>query len=140
MIKKYNVTVNGVLYEVMVEETTGDINTPEPKAQAEPVKAPPVARQEAPAAEPQQPTPAADEKSAAQSSPGGYKINAPMPGAIIKINVEVGMSIKKDDVLCILEAMKMENEIFAPRDGVVASVKITQGTTVNTGDLLFTLN
>lgn len=63
-----------------------------------------------------------------------------MPGNILKVNVSVGQSVGQGDVLVVLEAMKMENEIMAPRDGVVASVNVTKGASVNTGDLLVSLN
>jgi biotin carboxyl carrier protein len=63
-----------------------------------------------------------------------------MPGNINDVKVAAGQNVKKGDVLVILEAMKMENEIMAPRDGVVASVNVTKGATVNTGDLLLSLN
>ena len=63
-----------------------------------------------------------------------------MPGNIIKVNVKSGDSVKKGDVLCILEAMKMENEICAPSDGVVAGVNVSQGASVQTDDVLLSLN
>ena len=63
-----------------------------------------------------------------------------MPGNIIDVKVSNGQSVKKGDVLVILEAMKMENEIMAPRDGAVASVNVTKGATVNTGDVLLSLS
>ena len=63
-----------------------------------------------------------------------------MPGTINAVNVSAGQAVKKGDVLCILEAMKMENEIMAPRDGVVASVNVTKGATVASGDVLLSLN
>ena len=63
-----------------------------------------------------------------------------MPGTINAVKVANGQSVKKGDVLVILEAMKMENEIMAPRDGVVASVNVTKGASVNTGDVLVSLN
>ena len=63
-----------------------------------------------------------------------------MPGNIMKVNFKVGDSVKRGDVLCILEAMKMENEICAPADGTVASVDVAQGATVATDALLMTLN
>jgi glutaconyl-CoA decarboxylase len=68
----------------------------------------------------------------------GTKINAPLPGNILKVVAKVGDAIKKGDVLCILEAMKMENEIMAPADGKV-TYAINAGVTVNTGDLLFVI-
>ena len=63
-----------------------------------------------------------------------------MPGNINDVKVSQGQAVKKGDVLVILEAMKMENEIMAPRDGVVASVNVAKGATVNSGDLLLSLN
>jgi biotin carboxyl carrier protein len=63
-----------------------------------------------------------------------------MPGTILDIKVAVGASVKKGDVLCVLEAMKMENDIPAPADGVVASVNVQKGASVNSGDVLITLN
>ena len=63
-----------------------------------------------------------------------------MPGTINAVKVSAGQAVKKGDVLVILEAMKMENEIMAPCDGTVASVNVSQGATVNTGDLLVSLN
>ena len=76
----------------------------------------------------------------AAGSAGGVKLEAPMPGTVLKINVKVGDSVKKGDTVLILEAMKMENEIAAPADGVIASVNVAQGASVNTGDVLATLN
>jgi biotin carboxyl carrier protein len=63
-----------------------------------------------------------------------------MPGTIIDVKVKAGDPVKTGDLLCILEAMKMENEILAPSDGVVASVNTSKGATVNSGDVLFSLN
>ena len=70
---------------------------------------------------------------------GGQAINAPMPGTILKVNVQNGQAVKKGDVLMILEAMKMENEIMAPCDGTVAGVAVAQGATVDSGAVLCTL-
>ena len=58
----------------------------------------------------------------------------------MKVNVKVGDAVKKGDTLCVLEAMKMENDIKASRDGVIAAVHVNQGATVNTGDLLVSLS
>jgi biotin carboxyl carrier protein len=63
-----------------------------------------------------------------------------MPGTILKVNASVGQAVKKGDVLCVLEAMKMENDICAPEDGTVASVNVQKGASVNTDDVLVTLN
>ena len=63
-----------------------------------------------------------------------------MPGNVLKMNVSVGDSVKRGDILCILEAMKMENEISAPQDGKVASINVSQGASVDTGDIIMTLS
>ena len=63
----------------------------------------------------------------------GEPVNAPMPGNILKVNVTAGQAVKSGDVLCILEAMKMENEIMAPKDGTVTQVLVSKGNTVDTG-------
>ena len=133
-MKTYNITVNGVTYAVQVEEV-GTVSTPV----AAPVAAAPVA---APAAAPA-PTPAAAPAPTAPKatgSAGAVAIKAPMPGNIIKVNVKVGAAVKKGDVLVVLEAMKMENDVCAPQDGVVASVEVAQGATVETDAVLVTLN
>lgn len=124
-MKKYNVTVNGVVYEVEVEEVgaiaSAPVAAPAPAASVAPPKVAP-----APAA-----------KTAAS---GAVAVKAPMPGNILKVNVKAGDAVKKGDVLCILEAMKMENEICAPADGTVAGVNVSQGATVQTDDVLLSLN
>ena len=123
-MKTYNITVNGVTYVVDVEEVS---------ASAAPAAAPaPVAAPVAPKAAPVAPK--------AAGKAGAVAVKAPMPGNIMKVNVKVGDAVKKGDVLCILEAMKMENEIFAPADGTVASVEVAQGATVATDAVLVTLN
>ena len=114
-MKKYRVNVNGTIYEVELEEITG---------------AAPAASVAAPAAAP---APAA-------SPAGGEKVCAPMPGNILDVKVAAGASVKAGDVLVILEAMKMENEIVAPQDGTVASVNVNKGDTVNSGDVLVSMN
>ena len=124
-MKKYNSTVNGNTYEVFVEEADA---TAAPAPVAAPVSAP------APAAV----KPAA--KPAAPAAAGAVKATAPMPGTILDVKVSVGQSVKKGDTLCVLEAMKMENDIPAPQDGVVASVEVAQGATVETDAVLVTLN
>ena len=117
-MKKYNVTVNGTAYEITLEVVD-----------AAEVKAAP-ATQAAPAA----PAPAAAPAPVANAN--GETVNAPMPGNILAVNVQNGASVKKGDVLMILEAMKMENEIMAPCDGTVASVNVQKGSTVETGAVL----
>ncbi len=119
-MKKYNVTVNGTAYEITLEAVD-----------AADVKAAPAA---APAPKPE--TQAAPAPVAAPVSADGEKISAPMPGNILSVNVQNGASVKKGDVLMILEAMKMENEIMSPCDGTIASVNVTKGSTVETGEVL----
>ena len=121
-MKRYSVTVNGVVYDVAVEEIDGA---------AAPVAAAPVA---APVAAP------APKAAAPKASAGAVSVKAPMPGNIMKINVKAGQAVKKGDVLIVLEAMKMENDICAPDDGTVASVEVSQGATVETDAVLVTLN
>ena len=124
-MKYYNITVNGVAYSVSVEETA---------AGAAPVAAAPAAPK-APAA------PAAAPKAAAPAgASGAVSVKAPMPGNILDVKVAAGASVKAGDVLVILEAMKMENEIVAPQDGTVASINVNKGDTVNSGDVLVSMN
>ena len=128
-MRRFNVTVNGVSYDVVVEEVGGA------PAQA-PVAAAPVA---APVAAPA-PTAAPAPKAAPAGKAGAVAVKAPMPGTIMKVNVAPGDAVKKGDVLCVLEAMKMENDISAPQDGVVASVNVQKGASVQTEEVLVTLN
>ena len=116
-MKKYRVTVNGTVYEVELEELTGAAPAAAAAAPAAPAAAP-----AAPAA-----------------STEGTPITAPMPGTILSVNVSAGQTVKKGDVLMILEAMKMENEIMCPRDGVVESVSTSKGSAVESGALLCVL-
>ena len=109
-MKKYRVTVNGTAYEIELEELTG----------AAPVSAP------APAAA----------APAATAPAGGEQVTSPMPGTILDVKVSQGASVKKGDVLMILEAMKMENEIMCPCDGKVASIHTSKGAAVESGTLL----
>ena len=116
-MKKYKVNVNGVLYEVEIELMDSAPSASAPAAAPAPAAAAPVAA--APA--------------------GGEQVCAPMPGTILSVNVSNGSAVKKGDVLFILEAMKMENEIMAPCDGTVASVSVTKGASVDSGALLCVL-
>ena len=112
-MKKYRVNVNGTNYEIEIELMS------ETEAKA----APSVAA-----------TPAAT-----QATGEGEAISSPMPGTILDVKVNVGDSVKKGQVLMILEAMKMENEIMAGTDGVVTSIGVTKGASVQTGDALCTI-
>lgn len=115
-MKNYTITVNGNVYDVTVEEGTGSTAAAAPKAAAPKAAAPKAA------------------------GAGAVKVAAPMPGKILKVNVTAGQAVKKGDVLVVLEAMKMENEIQAPQDGTVASVDTSAGATVESGDVLVSLN
>lgn len=124
-MKNYTITVNGNVYEVSVEENDGaQVQAVQPKKT---VAKPAAAK---PAAKPAQATGAA----------GSVKVNAPMPGKVLSIKANAGQAVKKGDVLMILEAMKMENEIVAPQDGTVASINATAGSMVEAGEVLATLN
>ncbi len=131
-MKKYNITVNGKAYEVEVEEVGGvasAVSAPRPAAVAKPAAPAPAAP--APAAKPAAPAPA--------PAAGGNSVTAPMPGTILDVKVSVGDQVKNGDVLLILEAMKMENEIMAPADAKVVAINVNKGASVNPGDVLITL-
>jgi len=134
IMKTYTITVNGNVYNVTVEE--GTVSAPAaaaaPVAQAAPAPAPAPAPKAAPAAPKAAP--------ASGGAAGNIKVNSPMPGKIISIKANIGDKLKKGDVILILEAMKMENEIVAPSDGTVASINVTPGKAVEAGTLLATLN
>lgn len=122
-MKNYTITVNGTAYNVTVEEGTGSASSaPEQSAVAQ-------AAAPAPAAKP-----------VATGSAGSVKVEAPMPGNILDVKVSVGDSVTNGQVLCILEAMKMENDIVAPSDGTVASVEVNKGDSVEAGMTIITLN
>lgn len=120
-MKNYTITVNGTVYDVTVEEGTG---SGAPAATA-PKAAPKAAPKQAPAA---------------GGAAGAVKINAPMPGKILSVKASAGQAVKKGDVLMILEAMKMENEVVAPQDGTVVSVNVAAGDSVESGAVLASLN
>lgn len=123
---KYVVTLNGKNYEVEVEETDAVITAVTDAAPAAPVAA------AAPAASAAAPAPAAAPAAAAD----GQKVLSPMPGTILSVNVSVGSAVKAGEVILILEAMKMENEIVAPCDGTVKQLAVQKGSTVATDALL----
>lgn len=122
-MKNYTITVNGTAYDVTVEEGSGSGAAAAKPAAAAPKKAP--------------------AKSAPAQSAGGQgatKVNAPMPGKILSVKASAGQAVKKGDVLMILEAMKMENEVVAPSDGTVASIDVAEGSSVEAGAVLATLD
>lgn len=135
-MRKFIIKVNGNTYEVEVEEVGIEKEAKSPVAK---MAAPAPAAAPAPTPEPKVES-LKEEKKEVAVAPGQEVIEAPMPGNIWKIEVKVGDVVKAGDVLLILEAMKMENEIVAPRDGVVASINTTEGAQVNTGDKLIVLD
>ena len=125
---KYVVNLNGKNYEVEVTEQEAVV-TNISTAAAAPVAAPAPAATPAPAAAP-----------AAQAvSAQGTTIPSPMPGSILSVSVSVGQAVKSGDVLMVLEAMKMENDIVAPCDGTVKQILVSKGSTVNTDDVLIVI-
>ena len=127
-MKNYRITVNGTAYDVAVAELG---------AGTTPAAAPAPAATPAPAAAP---APKATPAPAASGSAGSVVVAAPMPGKILSVKASVGAAVKKGDVVLILEAMKMENEVVAPQDGTVASINVSEGASVESGDVLATLN
>lgn len=126
-MKKYNVTVNGETFAVEVEEIGG----------AAPVAAPVAA----PAPKAAAPAPVAAPAPAPEAAPKatGAAICSPLPGTVLKINVAVGQAVKAGQVVAVLEAMKMENDITAAADGTVSAIHVNVGATVQTGDALISL-
>ena len=133
---KYVVTLNGKNYEVDVTETdaivTGITEVPVMVAAAPAVAAPVAAPAEAPKAEEAPAAPAAP----AAPTASGTQVKAPMPGTILAVKASAGQAVKAGDVIVVLEAMKMENDIVATCDGTVKEIVVTKGTTVNTDDVL----
>lgn len=127
-MKKFNITVNGKTYEVVVDEVGSSPVQSSPVPVAAPV----------PAAAPA-PTPAPAAPAPVVVPTEGKTITAPMPGAILKVNVEKGSAVKKGDVLVVLEAMKMENDIQAPIDGTIIAVHTSKGASVETDAPLVTI-
>ena len=124
-MRKFIVNVNGSSYEIEVEEIAAGAATPVAAAPAAPVAAPVTAP--APAAAP------------VAASAGQEVVESPMPGNILDVRVKPGDSVKSGSVLLILEAMKMENEILAPRDAKIVAINVAKGSTVNSSDVLVVL-
>ena len=123
-MKKYNVNVNGKTYQIEIEEVQN----------FDPKQAP-----AAPATTPAQEQPAAPVQAPVAAPAGGETISCPMPGTILDVRCSEGASVKKGDILFILEAMKMENEIMSPCDGTVHGVSVSKGASVDTGAVLCTI-
>ncbi len=115
-MKNYTITVNGVAYNVTVEENSNSVPAASAPIQAQ--------------------TPKEEKK----PSVGSITIEAPMPGNVIDIRVKAGDKVASGDAVVILEAMKMENEIVAPSNGIIASVNVSKGDSVEAGQLLLTIN
>lgn len=131
-MKNLKITVNGTAYDVQVEEANAAAPGYAPTAPVAPSA--PQAKVQAPAPVViSTPTPKAIIPSDAEL------IFCPMPGTIVSVNVQPGQSVKKSDVLVILEAMKMENEIMAPHDAIVAAVHVNKGDSVDSGSPLVSL-
>lgn len=144
MQKKYKITINGREYEVVVEELEGLVGANysqnfAPLSQVSPAQVPMQQAVPAPMPAPQAPAqskPAPAPKPSPAPSAGGTVVSAPMPGKILKVLVQPGAQVKNGQNIMVLEAMKMENEILSPSDGVVREVKVKEGDNVNTGDTL----
>lgn len=132
-MRKFNVTVNGNSYEVEIEEVgAAAVSAPvAPVVTAAAPTAPVVQAAKAPAAAPVAAKPAVPA--------GGSPVNAPMPGTILKLSQKNGASVKKGAVVCILEAMKMENEIVSPADGII-TYSVSEGASISSGDVIAVLS
>ena len=124
-MRKVNITVNGKIYEVDVEEIGG-------AAPVAPVVSAPVAAPAAVSAAPAAPK--------AAPVAGAKQVTAPMPGTMVSVKVNVGDKVTSDTLVAVLEAMKMENEIFAGVEGTVAGISVSAGDSVNTGDVIISVN
>ncbi|QJW45291.1 biotin/lipoyl-binding protein [bacterium BFN5] len=124
-MKKFNIKVNGAAFEVEVEEVKAAVAAPAAK--------PAAAAAPAPAAKPAAPAAAA---APAVVGAGDTPVNAPMPGKIVKVVATAGQKIKKGDIVLILEAMKMQNEISAPADGTLKSINVVAGQSVKPGEVM----
>ena len=128
-MKRFNVTVNGVAYDVTVEEIGGAAPVA-PVAAPVAAPAPAAAPVAAPAAAPAAPAGAA----------GAVEVKAPLQGTVMKVLVKPGDSVKKGSPVCVIEALKMENDVPAPADGVIASINVKSGDSVKTDEVLLTMN
>lgn len=122
-MRKFNITVNGKTYEVDVEEVGGVQSAPQaaPAPKAAPVKVAAPAPKAAPVS-------------------GAQYVKAPMPGTVVSVKVKEGDKVTKDTLVAVLEAMKMENEIFAGVEGTVAAISVGAGDSVNTDDVIISVN
>lgn len=131
-MKKFKVTVNGQSYEVEVEE----VGMPQAAPAAVPTPAPKPAAPAPAAAAPKAAQPAAAPVAAGPIPDGAVTVKAPMPGKISALKAEAGSAVKRGDVLLVLEAMKMQNDITASADGTLHEMRVNVGDNVKTGDVL----
>ena len=145
-MKEYRYTIDGNKYEVAINEvndTTAKVTVNGAEYTVEwekPVEEKPVVKVQPVAAKPAVAAAATPAAAPAAAAVNGHAIKTPLPGVIIDVKVNVGDAVKKGDTVVVLEAMKMENDICAPNDGVVASVEVAQGATVETDAVLVTMN
>ena len=141
-MRKFRVNVNGETFEVEIEEVGGTsqvtqnapVSTPAPAAPTAQPKSEPVQQTAAPQ------KPKEEAKPAAKAPTGdGEQVTAPLPGTILDLKVKPGENVEAGDVLLVLEAMKMENEVVAPVGGTVQEILVEKGATVNSGDVLATI-
>lgn len=123
-MKTYTITVNGTAYDVTVEENVNGAPAAAPAAKAA-----------APA-----PKAAPAPQAAPAGAAGSVEITSPMPGKILDVKASAGQAVKKGEVVLLLEAMKMENEVVAPQDGTIATINVAAGDMVEAGNVLATMN
>lgn len=132
MLRKFKIKVDGKEYLVEMEEIGG---VPQPAPVAAPAVAAPTPQPAAPVA----PTPEPAAPAPTGAPGGGQVLDAPMPGTILKVLVDIGDQVKENQPVMILEAMKMENEIVAPKDGIVTGIMTQQGAVINAGEPLISI-
>jgi biotin carboxyl carrier protein len=133
-MKMFRVVVNGSEYQVGIEEMAAESQSQPARQPAVPIS-PTATPPKTPVKAPPKPTTAKVEPAVV-----GGTVVAPMPGTVLQVAVKIGDRVSKGQTLLVLEAMKMENEIMAPAAGVVRELNITQGVSVNAGDILVILS
>lgn len=134
-MRKFKITVNGRTYEVEVEEVGTSTVTSAPATPVAPAAAVPAPAPAEPVKE-EKSAPAPEAEAQEEAPIDGERVDSPMPGTILDVKVKEGDSVKRGDVLFILEAMKMENEIMAPHDCKIVKIGVSKGESVDTGKML----